>query len=158
VLSLGEGIPAPFTRHPAFPVFIANVAGMAGGLVYPAALQLGEPIPLPPYDQIPSLQVERPDGEPTEFFAERPDSWVDTTIPGFYRLAWTDLEGLTGEFSVGVNAGDLDESNITPRQYAAEGRSGVPVPAERAEPVLLAPYLLALAAVLLVLEGWLAWR
>ncbi|MFQ5615566.1 MAG: hypothetical protein ACE5GO_03800, partial [Anaerolineales bacterium] len=152
-----NGTPTPFARHPAFPVLIANVVEMCG-LAFPDQIQTGDTLPLPAPDQYPAVRILPPGGDPLEYTAARPPAWGDTLDPGLYRIEPVDPDGVTSAFSLGVNAGDLDESDIAPGQFSVDSGQSSGGSAMTGQPVLLLPYLLALAALLLLLEAWLAWR
>ena len=65
---------------------------------------------------------------------------------------------LAGYIRMGVNAGHLAESDITPGQFPVN-RAAISAGAiESLQPVSLASWLLGLVAMLLLLEAWLAWR
>ncbi len=153
-----DGSPTNFARHPAFPIIMANAVNLAGGTVFPQQLALGSALSLPAAAQVTSLTIQPPEGSPVRFGAERPPAWEGAVRPGLYRVTASDPTGQTDGFIVGVNAGDLSESNITPGRFQTGGGTDTPGAAETEQPVSLAAYLVALAGLLLLAEAWLAWR
>jgi hypothetical protein len=153
-----DGSPTPFARHPAFPIIIANALELAGGAAFPGQLSLGSPLELPAPGQAASLTVQPPAGEPVRFGAQHPAEWAGATAPGLYRVSLTDPNGLALAYLVGVNAGDLAESDISPGRFATSEGLAAAGTVETQQPVSLASWLLGLAGLLLLLEAWLAWR
>ncbi len=147
-----------FTRHPAFPVLMANALMLAADTSLPAQIRSGQPLPLPAGQRYPSIRVQTPDGEPIRFAVPRPADWRSTLLPGPYHLELTDLNGASTTFTVGVNAGDPEESNLL-LQSPLPGSAGPFTPGtSQQQDLSLQPWLLALAALLMIMEAWFAWR
>ena len=153
-----DGVPTPFARHPAFPIIIANAAGLAAGTGFPSQIALGQALALPGVEQAASITIQPPSGDPIRFGTDHPDEWSGAHFPGIYRVTWTDPNGLSQGLLIGVNAGHLVESNITPGQFPAGSRPVAAGAIESLQPVSLASWLLGLVGLLLLLEAWLAWR
>jgi hypothetical protein len=148
------------TRHPAFPVLIANLIRLSGDVSLPGAIKTGEVISLPPASEFPTVLMTTPDGTRTDLSSTREDSYFSTTEPGIYEIELVDLDGGRKTFSLGVNAGDLEESNIRPQPWSL-GRTSSTLgtqPRGREIPLNLTPWLLGFATLILILEAWIAWR
>lgn len=168
---LGRG---NFTRHPAFPVLVANLVFAPGQGLLPETLYTGQPLPLPAEAQAPLLRLT-PAGagstvtgaQSVTFNSGRPAQWDDTLQPGVYTLTIDGLPGGPVTQQVGVNAGAAVESDLQARPWTgsvqgdAGGRGGV-LPGgegESQERTLdLSPLLLGLALFIFLWEAWLAWR
>ncbi len=167
-----EGLTHPLLGHPAFPAFLANLFEQTFSSGLPLAVPAGSPIPLDSIRGSLELIITPPQASPQRIPPTLAGGQVDAGLPGVYRetheaglykLEYTGLDGVKHTHWVAVNAGDLEESNILPRDWAANlpGPGDVPPAApEGKEAALtnLAPWLLALAALLLIGEAWLAWR
>jgi hypothetical protein len=149
------------TRHPTFPVLLANLVQSVGKVTLPTSLPAGEALPLPPPEGYPRLRILPPTGEAVTLAANRPAVWPDTLEPGIYRLDLTDLDGRVHSVAVGVNAGDAIESAIGPQAWTAgpaDGTLTASAPVETVRTVNLMPWLVGLAVLFLILEARLAWR
>lgn len=147
------------TRHPAFPIFLANLVQLVAGTDLPTAIRAGDPLLLPSRQTYPLIQLHPPEGEVIELAAERPDVWTETRQPGVYYLDLIDRDGDRQRYAVGVNAGSLEESDISPGQWAQQSQLADQVSeTQDARQVDLMPWLLFLVILLLILEARLAWR
>src|SRR5690606_2928231 len=127
-----------FTRHPAFPVLVANLVFAPGQGLLPETLYTGQPLPLPAEAQAPLLRLT-PAGagstvtgaQSVTFNSGRPARWDDTLQPGVYTLTIDGLPGGPVTQQVGVNAGAAVESDLQARPWTgsvqgdAGGRGGV---------------------------------
>lgn len=163
-----------FAQHPAFPILISNLVQNVRQAPLPASLYTGERIPLPATGEFRELRVNAPGGEASRFGRNWPAAWENTLEPGAYHFRFAGPGGASFEYVSGVNAGQESESDLRPRAWAraaerspGTGRpaAGQPAPAlpaqaerQEARSLDLMPWLLALAALLLLLEAKLAWR
>lgn len=148
-------------RHPAFPLLLASLVDSVAAGALPQQIGAGEPLPLPQTALYPQLVLVSPDGARHDLGHDRPDYWPDTLLPGRYSLEMIDASGQAQTIVVGANAGSQAESNIRPGSWPENRTAGPLEPAtgpggERT--MSLMPWLLAAAAVLLLLEAVLAWR
>jgi hypothetical protein len=168
---LGRG---NFTKHPAFPILMANLVESVRQGSLPPSVQTGEEIPLPPSGEDGALVVSPPEAPPAEFNAGWPAAWDRTLDPGVYHFAVShssasvfqaDAPAQAGSFQFvsGANAGDAEESDLRPRPWIGS-LPGAPGALQGAaeEPdrrfIDLAPWLLAAALLVLLIEAALAWR
>jgi hypothetical protein len=152
------GTPTAFARHPAFPVLVANIAAAAGGARFPQQIAAGDPLRLPAAENYQEIRIVAPDGMETVLTGDRPSTWTGFRVPGVYEIMLQDLEGAESRFPLGVSAGNLDESDITPGDWPA-GVVSPPQPVSQTEqPVSLVPWLLGAIVLLLIFEAWPAWR
>jgi hypothetical protein len=159
---LGRG---NLTAHPAFPVLLANLALAGQGSGLPANIQAGERLALPAQGELTELNLRLPSGETEAYSRDWPDYWVGSGQPGLVEVEVVDAQGGRRAYYAGLNLGDPVESDLRARPWTAEvakWSSAAPA-ADGAQPqaperVALAPYLLAAAALLFLLEAWLAWR
>ena len=146
-----------FPLRVAFPLILSNTLRW----LHPAALDqsslqvaAGQPILLPVAHGITSANVTTPSGRTVKAPVTRGAvSFTETDEVGLYTLSTA-----RGDLRIAVNLMDADESNLEPRplpqaQGTAES-AAMPVPLQRE----LWPLFVALAAVLLALEGVLYWR
>ncbi len=148
-----------FTRHPAFPIFIANLVKASAGFSLPGQLAAGQPLPLPGAERYPSVRLTTPDDQDIEYSAPRPAEYLSTQMPGIYSLETDDLKGITRSLQVAVNAGSALESNLSGVGWAQALADASNPETVRAEGQTdLTPWLLTVAVILLVLEAWRAWR
>jgi len=148
------------TRHPAFPVLIANLIRLSGDVSLPGAIKPGETIPLPPASDFPTVLMTTPGGNRLDLSAARADRLFNAADLGIYEIELVDLDGGRKNFSLGVNAGDLEESNIEPQPWRLRMTFNTPEirPQVMEIPLNLTPWLLAFATLILILEAWIAWR
>lgn len=160
---LGRG---NFTKHPAFPILLANYALAGRAALLPPSLPAGAALPIPAAG---TVQVVAPGQVPIEIPAGPGASWTGTQEPGLYQVIVSGDRGQAAQiYLTGINAGDAEESDLRPRTWtrvdlvgqdpaASAGTTG-----ERREetrpPVELAPWLLGAALFVLLLEASLAWR
>ena len=148
-----------FTRHPVFVALLGNLIRQIARPNFPANLKVGDPIPLPSFDQYPLLKIQPPKGEAISFGSNRPLEWSATHQPGIYRFELVDREGVGQTIAVGVNAGDWQESNLLDLQRNLPSNEKQP---ERqlleTQYFELTPWLLVLAVVLFLVEARYAWR
>ncbi len=153
-----NGTPTAFARHPSFPVLIANIVQQAAGARLPRQVAAGTPIDLPDFDHAAAVRVVLPDLTAVALGTDRSSRAVETGTPGFYDFTFTNLEGRESHISVGVNAGDLAESNILPGDWPAQVLSPPSPLTTTQQPVSLVPWILAAVGILLLLEAWVSWR
>lgn len=146
-------------RHPAFPILIANLVQASSRLPLPACMHTGEVLQLPTADDYPLVRVLPPQGSTVELPASRPPGWERTSDPGIYRLEMVDLDGATHDCSIGFNAGDETESNLSLGDWLSDRKDAEAVAqAEATREINLVPWLLGATVLLLGLEAALAWR
>lgn len=148
------------TRHPAFPVLIANLVKAAGAPPLPGQIGTGQPLPLPNASLYPTIDLSGAQGETVTFAAERPAAWTTTLEPGLYRLQLTKYDGAVAAVAVGVNAGGSRESAIRRGDWTQDSGIVQAQPASSAQRrvINLMPWLLLIALLLLLVEAWPAWR
>jgi len=147
------------TRHPAFPILIANLVQSSIETSLPAAMQTGERLPLPPAIEYPRLRVSPPQGDPVEFTADRPVVWSRTLDPGAYQVELVDLDGGIHRYTIGINAGSEVESDVRPGDWVSDRSAKAEVmQIGTSRAIDLMPWLLGIAIALLILEARLAWR
>ena len=146
-----------FTKHPAFPILLSNLVELARPFAPQSAYLAGERLDIGQLSDGQDPELRLPDGGTEELTAGQS---VELSEPGLYRLTSTDQYGEPIEAAFGVNLGNLDESDITPREWRSDFvEAQLDEPAERQSiDVPLGPWLLAMAVVLLALEAWRAWR
>lgn len=142
----------------ALPLLTANTLEVLLAPAPPAAIDLGEPVRLPA-----TFSVETPDGQRL-FLNDEGDTsenlFTRTKQPGLYRV-YDQNNNLAAGFA--VHAGSSQESNLTLRQNLPDLESRVKVALvtspDRA-PLLEEywPWLAGLALLVIMVEGWLAWR
>jgi hypothetical protein len=148
-----------FTKHPAFPIFLAKLVDSTMEGPVPVELQLGEEIPLPPSSKYSSLLLNYPQGQSTEFINDWQNTWDTTGVYGEYRLDLQDKDGIETKLFLGVNAGDIRESDISPQDWIQNyTENGVQTEHVTLPILLLTPWLLAFTVVLFLLEAVVAWR
>lgn len=146
-----------FTKSPAFPIFINNLIDYAKKSPIKTSYLLGEVLELPVDFISQDLLLKAPSEENHH---ELSGTEIRLEEVGVYSLMGTDTYGDRVEWSIGVNGGDLEESNISPRDWrfqSVQGEETGPVERQRIE-LNLAPWLLILGMILLVIEAWRAWR
>lgn len=148
-------------RHPAFPLLLASLVDSVAAGPLPQQIGTGELLPLPQAALYPQLVLVSPDGTRHDLGHDRPDYWPDTLLPGRYSLEMIDAGGQAQTIFVGANTGNQAESNIRPGSWP-ENRTAGPLELDTGpggeRTLSLMPWLLAVAAVLLLLEAVLAWR
>lgn len=147
------------TRHPAFPILIASLVQQTRPSGWPAAIQAGQPLPLPVDGDLTRLRLALPDDTAREWNSGFPGRWSETTRAGLYEIETVNRDGAKTAARVAVNAGNKDESDLRPRSWSLEaGPAEAQVSRQQSDVLSLTPYLLGLALALLALEAWLAWR
>jgi Ca-activated chloride channel family protein len=145
-----------FPLRVAFPVILSNsLRWLHPAGLDQASLQLaaGQPILLPVEHGVNTVTVTTPRGRAVKAQVTRGVvSFTETDEVGVYTVSTA-----KGDLRIAVNLMDADESNVSPRplpttNVAAPAASPVPIQRE------LWPFFVALAAVLLTLEGVLYWR
>ena len=171
LLLLPDLLKSNLTQHPAFLVFMGNLVESLRKAAIPPFIKIGDPLLLPSNNLIRSLKITVPGESPSEFRTTWPASWDQTTTPGAYQVDLEDQQGNRSTVFVGVNAGDVAESNLSPQADAsqlaqqqskntgnqAKPQALNPVNSELHE-VVLTPWLLGAGLLMLFLEGILAWR
>lgn len=146
-----------FPLRVAFPVILSNALRWlhpAGADQASLQLAAGQPILLPVPHGVSSVTVTTPSGRSVKAPVTRGVvSFTDTEEVGVYTLAWG-----RGQARVAVNLADAEESDLAPRPLPAPPPA--PAAAAAAVPVQreLWQALVALALVLLLVEGLLYWR
>jgi hypothetical protein len=141
----------------ALPLLTANTLTALLAPVPPAVVPEGQPVPLPG-----NLSVELPDGH--RLFLDSGNGPAETQFtrtrqPGLYQI-YNEANALVAGFA--VHAGSTAESNLSAVLPAETLDSLVVTPVNR--PTLETdfeeywPWLAGLALLLIVAEGWLAWR
>ncbi|NUM47525.1 MAG: VWA domain-containing protein [Anaerolineales bacterium] len=143
------------TQHPAFIILLNNILAYYRSLALPDQIPLGTPLHIPTGTNV---SLSPPDQAPISFSSPCPCVSPDTRIPGLYRLTLLDSGGSPQTHWIGVNAGSLTESDITPNQFSVSSTPSTAVPSTLEEPIQLAPSLLALVIILFFLEAYLAWK
>lgn len=147
------------TRHPAFPVLVANLVNSVASRALPDQIATGSALPLPDAVAYPHVRLLPPDGEPVTLLDERPQIWTATTSPGLYGMELVAANGEELHVNVGVNAGNLEESAIGRGDWPVDQSVAVDAELQAARRILdLFPWLLAVVALLLLLEAVIAWR
>ena len=146
-----------FTKHPAFPILLANLVEQARPFAPQPAYPAGEDFEAGQLLEGQSPELTLPDGDTQKL---SPNESFVLVEPGLYKLTSTDKYGQPVEAVFGVNQGDLAESDITPRDWRIGYIEDLKETAgeEQQIDVALGPWLLAVAVVFLVLEAWRAWR
>ncbi len=147
------------TRHPVFPVLINNIVEAARGVSLPEQVSTGAALQLPLDENYPVITVIRPDEEEVVLDYERTTDTITALLPGLYRVEMENVNGKWAIYQVGVNAGSLLESELTPQTWTTflgENSAAEAVPARQAAD--LTPWLLALACIFLMVEARIAWR
>ena len=147
-----------FTRHPAFPVLVANIVSAAGDGTLSGRIAVGSALELPDAAVVPRIVIAPPEGRAVELDGNRAPAWAGTSLPGLYLLTMTDLNGAMTEAYIGVNSGDLSESDLNLRADLQPSVEPAGTSVTEQVDVSLQPWFLAAALVLLFLEGYLAWR
>jgi hypothetical protein len=146
-------------RHPAFPIMLGNQVQEALRSPFPGLQSTGKPVQLPAADQYVTLNIIPPSGSPVMFSGSWADNWEFTSEPGIYRFELTERSGKQLTHSIGINAGDLVESRLTPQEWSGKYQGTQAALSDSFDEQLdLMPWLLALAVLLLLLEAWLSWR
>jgi len=168
VVLLADLASGNLTEHPAFPILIANLVTGLHQAPLPIHVQAGEPIRLPARGEFYSMDVTSPaGGSPVDFDTNWPQNWTDTATPGFYQFSMIENDGSATDYFVGVNAGDLEESDLQPQEWLASlaqpgatvsGSPALTPGEEEARRLELTPWLLGLAILGFFLEAYLAWR
>jgi hypothetical protein len=147
-----------FTRHPVFPVLIANVIAAAGDGTLSGQAVVGAALELPDPEAFPMIQIQPPEGETIVLDSSRAPTWAGAQTVGIYVLTLTDLNGAERLAYLGVNAGDVAESNLLRQAELVRRPDSAGTTRSETVDVSLQPWLLAAAVVLLMVEAYLAWR
>jgi hypothetical protein len=125
----------------------------------PGQLLLGEGLPLPVAADYPLVRVTAPNGATVVWGNERPVLWNGAATAGYYQVTLVNRDGGEAVYAVGVNAGNLVESDISRQEWVREKRvSGATSSLGTERQVDLRPWLLILALFFLLMEARLAWR
>jgi hypothetical protein len=139
----------------ALPLLTANTLSLLLSALPPATVPAGEPVLVGD-----NLSIQTPAGHRLMMpsgSAGGLSQFLRTQQPGLYTV-YNQNDQLVGGF--GVHAGSALESNLT-AQFAPELVAGVnPATVTEPEPVYadVWPWLVGLVAILVAVEGWLAWR
>lgn len=147
------------TQQAAFPLMIAALVASADSAGWPGAIRAGEALSFPPAGQYARVQITTPAGQVEKWGSDQPDQYFPAAGPGVYGIETQDENGVVRKTWLGVNAGDLQESDIRPRAEGTDsGQSAQADGGVETRPVSLSPWLLGAALFLLAVEAWLAWR
>jgi hypothetical protein len=179
VLVLADLQAGNFTRHPAFPIFMARLVESVRELALAPQLKTGQALQMLNADGLLAARFIPPPGaegetQALEFRSNWPGHWPpvsdDTLQPGLYGLEVQDLSGQVHNYQVGVNAGDAGESDVRRQAWITEfqsqaagqaqsGQGGNQEPnGDQEQRLDLMPWLLAAALLILLFEAGLAWR
>jgi len=145
-----------FIKHPAFPIFLANAVEYSRHNAPRFGYSLGESLELGELLHRNEVRIQTP-GSESGIPLENSALLLDEV--GLYTLMAAGSFAVD-EYNFSVIAGEFEESNIRPREWAAVVNSGeTPAsPGFQMVEVNLGPWLLLLAVVVLVVEAWRAWR
>ncbi|MBE0699963.1 MAG: VWA domain-containing protein [Anaerolineaceae bacterium] len=147
------------TRHPAFPILLAKMVQASVRSPLAAQIHVGEKLNLPEPGSYRSVAVTPPEQAPAVFQREWPLAWEATNTAGTYSLELEGADGIKNSYSIGVNAGSLLESDITPRDWARQASAELSASGQgTSQDLSLAPWILALAILILFWEASVAWR
>ena len=150
-----------FTRHPAFPILIANLVEQSRQAPLPPAFQTGDTLPLPVTGSYETIEITPPGQPPVAMDQDWPAEWTDTQSPGLYRFRYIEADGDVSEFATGARAGDAEESDLRARAWV-ENEAAAANASENSDrenqQIDLRPWLLGAAILVLLLEAILAWR
>jgi hypothetical protein len=142
------------TIHPVFPLLVSNVIESARGFHPEQQYSVGETLILPAGLRDYGVVLKDPALNEVQF---SPDGGVRLLHFGKYSLQEQSTESKITHFW--VNAGNRDESDLSPRDWAAALMTADLEIDDDGEILLdLSPWLLCLAVGLLLLEAWRAWR
>ena len=146
-----------FTKHPAFPILLSNLAASSQAVDIQPTFLIGEMFGPNLGKSQENLVLTSPGGEEISGIE---GSEISLGVPGSYNLSWRNRFGEQIDVPFGVNQGHLDESNIAPQGWRTgfisedtEEKTAIQI-----VEVPLAPWLLVLVTALLVVEAWRAWR
>ena len=145
-----------FTKHPAFPIFLASAVEYARSYSPKAGYLLGETLDFGDMLDSYLVTIQSPSSDAGFHLNTTPFALQDI---GLYTLRLTDSYGVK-EVQFGVNAGEFYESNISPRDWSsfiASNNELISTEMQMIE-VDLSPWLLLSVVILMVLEAWRAWR
>jgi Ca-activated chloride channel family protein len=147
------------TKHPAFPVLLVNLIQGIQGKLFPAFIQTGEAIPLPTPTDLHSLKIMLEQTTLVQFNTNWPETWDNTLKPGPYQIQIESNSGRITSHIIGVNAGDIQESDLNPwAKIEGQLSQSSPMPTNVENTLDLFPWILGLAVALLFMEAMLAWR
>lgn len=159
ILLMADLMSGNFTKHPAFPIFFGKLVESARSKLVSNKIHTGEPIVIPNENLYHTLRILPPEGTAIEYQAQWPHTWDQTQNPGEY---WMELENKAGKkfnYMIGVNAGDVTESDLRPRQWMKNITVNTkPSQVQTSQETNIAPWLLLLGIILLFMEATLAWR
>lgn len=135
----------------ALPLLTARTLDALLAPALPAVVSLGQPVSLPG-----NFSVEVPDGHRLFLESAAETQFTRTRQPGLYRI-YNDNNELVAGFA--VQTGSPEESNlgrvVEPAPVAVQASSAPNIQTDLAE---YWPWLASAALLLLLAEGWLAWR
>lgn len=147
------------TRHPAFPILLANLVSSAGQPLIPAAMQLGDELQLPDAADYPEIRMHTPSEQLLTIAGNDARLWKETYEPGLYHLELKQANGDIRLEALGINGGSLNEADIRPGDWSNERIVEQPAKTiEVEETIPLASWFLALAVICLLWEARLAWK
>ena len=148
-----------FIKHPAFPSLIANFIKISSRTNLPGQIPIGGSLFLPSGNIYPRISISPPEGNVEVLESDRPLQWSNAKDPGFYDFTLTDVDGGVHLHTVGVNAGNMTESDIRPRDWVSNHiQNNRTQTVETNQDLNLMPWLLGLTILLLLLEARLAWH
>jgi hypothetical protein len=146
-----------FTKHPAFPLFLAGVVDYSRNFTLQPDYLIGDRMSFAVEQRLQEITLQTPSGREID---ENKSEELFFKELGLHTLEITDLNGQKSIHKFGVNAGEIGESNISPKEWRslfAAGDEAVDIGLQYIE-IDLSPWLLIVVVVMLVLEAWRAWR
>ena len=145
-----------FVKHPAFPILIENVIKAAERKIIPSSMLVADTFKVS-FDEYNSVQFLAPDSEEILISYEEEIKLKDL---GIYQIQYQDKNGQLENNYLGVNAISKNESDISPREWRSKFLNNPGIEDESGQPenIELAPWFIAIAIILFVVEAWFAWK
>jgi len=156
IVFLPEMTVGNLTMHPSFPLLISNVVETTREFQVEQTYRIGETINFPPNSHAETISIIDPAGISTVLDAKRE---FELAQFGRYSVIIQSESTDSEQKYFGVNAGDHEESEISPRPWT-EDVVDQDIDAREDHKILvdLTPWLIGLVTILFVLEAWRAWR